>query len=366
MLTLTAAMLILAVKAQTPSKTDVFVSGSEGYQYFRIPAIIATNNGTILAFAEARKDGRSDTGNIDLVMKKSVDEGKTWGQLQVIWDDKENVCGNPVPVIDKESGKIILVACWNNGKDSEKDLIAGTSSAMRKVFVLSSNDNGTTWSTPRNITASVKKENWTWYATGPCHGIQLQNKKDKGRIVIPANHIATPNNAYYSHCIYSDDKGETWHIGGTAKEGNEASIVELKNGDLLLNMRNHDRKSGKSRTVVISNDGGNNFQTPHLQKELIEPYCQGSILNYTSNQRLTKTLLFSNPACEKKRVNMSISISHNNGKSWKKKLAIYEGRSAYSDILVLPSGNIGILYENGQNELYERISFETFPAKLFR
>lgn len=361
------AMLAISAQAQSLLRTNVFISGAEGYLSYRIPAIITTNSGVILAFAEARKNGSADTGDIDLVMKKSADGGKTWSSLQVIWDDGENVCGNPVPVVDREGGKIVLVACWNNGQDLENNIIAGTSSGTRRVFVLSSNDEGNTWSKPLEITSSVKKDNWTWYATGPCHGIQLQGKKHRGRIVIPANHItAMPEKAYRSHCIYSDDKGETWHSGGTAEgEGNESTVAELKNGGIMLNMRNYNRQAGKCRIVAISKDGGNRFQTAYLDRALIEPRCQGSLLNYTPKGKRSKTLLFSNPASETKRNNMTINISHNQGKSWKKKVLIYPGQAAYSDMVVLPSGEVGILYENGVNDVYERITFETFPSQLF-
>jgi len=358
----------LPTQAQSLQKTNVFESGTDGYASYRIPAIIQAKDETILAFAEGRKNGSSDTGDIDLVMKKSKDNGKTWSNLQVIWDDGHNVCGNPVPVVDRKSGKIILVACWNNGNDPEKSIIAGTSSDTRRVFVLTSDDDGTTWSTPRDITSSVKKENWTWYATGPCHGIQLQNRKNRGRILIPANHItALPENAYHSHCIYSDDKGATWHLGGTAEgEGNESTVTELKNGKIMLNMRNYNREAGKCRLVAISNNGGESFQPSYLENSLVEPRCQGSLLNYMHKGKRTRTLLFSNPANETKRINMTISISHDNGKNFEKKITVFPGRSAYSDMVVLPSGNIGILYENGMNDLYERISFEVLPSKLFK
>jgi len=362
------SFLVIEGQAQSSQKTNVFTGGTEGYSCFRIPSIVIGKSGILLAFAEARKNGCGDTGDIDLVLKKSTDNGKTWSSLQVIWDDGENVCGNPVPVVDKESGKIILVTCWNSGKDIEKDIDAGKSTDTRRVFVLSSNDEGSTWTKPLEITASVKKENWTWYATGPCHGIQLVGKKYKGRIIVPSNHkMAKPEENTQSHFIYSDDKGETWQLGGIAEgDGNESTAAELKNGDIMLNMRNYNRHVGKCRIVAISKDGGEHFQPTYYDRNLIEPRCQGSLLNYTPKGKLTKTLLFSNPASETKRINMTISISHNNGKSWSKKLIVNPGRSAYSDLVTLPFGDVGILYENGINDPYECITFESFSSKLFK
>jgi sialidase-1 len=356
------------VQAQSLLKTDVFVSGTDGYSSYRIPAIVAAKSGALLAFAEARKNSSSDTGDIDLVMKRSFDGGKTWSNLNLIWDDGENVCGNPVPVVDAQSGKLVLVVCWNDGKDTEASIIAGTTSNTRKVFVLSSTDEGVTWSKPLEITSSVKKENWTWYATGPCHGIQLQGKKYRGRILIPANHIsALPEKAYHSHCIYSDDKGETWHLGGSADgDGNESTVAELKNGSILLNMRNYNREAGKCRLVAVSKDGGDSFGPSSFDRSLIEPRCQGSLLNYMPQEQLTETLLFSNPSSETKRINMTIQVSRDHGKSWTKKLLIHAGRAAYSDMVVLPHGNIGILYENGLENPYERITFEMLNAKLLQ
>jgi sialidase-1 len=359
---------VMQAQAQSSFKTDVFVAGTDGYSCYRIPVILAARSGALLAFSEARKNDRSDTGNIDLVMKRSTDGGKTWSHLNVVWDDGENVCGNPVPVVDAESGKLILVACWNDGKDTEASIIAGTSTGTRKVFVLFSADEGTTWTKPLDITSSVKKETWTWYATGPCHGIQLQGKKYRGRLLIPANHItALPEKAYHSHSLYSDDKGMTWHLGGSAEGGgNESTVAELKNGSILLNMRNYNRDAGKCRLVALSKDGGSSFGPSFLDRSLVEPLCQGSLLNYTSNGKCTKNLLFSNPSSESKRANMTIQMSRDGGKSWTKKIPVHAGRAAYSDLVVLPQGNVGILYENGLKDLYERITFETINSTLFQ
>jgi len=152
---------------------DVFEAGKEGYAFFRIPAIIKVPNGPLLAFCEGRRLNRKDSGDIDMVMKRSDDGGRTWSALRVIWDNQDNVCGNPAPVWDAVAKKVILVCTWNNGRDVSEEIRKQTSIDTRRVFVMESLDTCATWSTPREITTDTKKPSWQWYATGPCHAIQM-------------------------------------------------------------------------------------------------------------------------------------------------------------------------------------------------
>ncbi len=345
------------------STTDIYRKDQDGYSCFRIPAIVRSKAGTLLAFAEARKNSCSDTGNIDLVLKRSEDGGKTWSNLIIIWDAGNNVCGNPAPVVDQETGRIILVSCWNLGEDHEKDIIDKTSKDSRRIFVLYSDDDGKKWSAPKDITSSVKHSDWTWYATGPCHGIQLQNKKYKGRIVVSANHMVADTKSYHSQLIYSDNKGETWKLGGVVSEhgGNESSVVELGNGELMLNMRNYNREESKTRSYAISKDGGETISKMHYLPELIEPICQGSTLNLMKDGKIGNNILFSNPASTESREKMTIKLSEDNGQTWPYAYLVYSGPSAYSDLVNLPDGNIGLLYEYGINNPYEKIGFTIIP-----
>lgn len=357
------------VWSQNPGETiDVFQKNTDGYTCFRIPAIVQSTKGTLLAFAEARKNSCSDTGNIDVVLKRSLDGGKTWSELLTVWDDGNNVCGNPVPVVDKVSGRILLVVCWNLGTDHEKDIIKGKSKDTRKVFVLSSDDDGVTWSKPKEITSGVKKENWTWYATGPCHGIQLQNKKYKNRLVVPANHIGSGTKEFHSQVIYSDDAGATWKLGGVVAKpgGNESSVVELKNGDLMLNMRNYNREESKSRAYAISKDGGETWSAMQYLAELIEPVCQGSTLNWTNKGKNSRKILFSNPASINKREKMTLKLSWDNGFHWPFFYTVYEGPCAYSDMVIVSDNQIGLLYEYGKKNPYEKIGFILIDKKKLR
>ncbi|HPD48605.1 MAG TPA: sialidase family protein [Anaerohalosphaeraceae bacterium] len=178
--------------APDEQKTDVYVSGRNGYHTYRIPALLTTSKGTLLAFCEGRKNGRGDSGDIDLLVKRSSDHGKTWSAATVVRDDGPNTCGNPCPVLDHETGTIWLLTTWNLGTDRERQIIDQTSKDTRRIFVTCSNDDGITWSPFREITSDVKNPDWTWYATGPCTGIQIQNGPCRGRLVIPCDTSKPP------------------------------------------------------------------------------------------------------------------------------------------------------------------------------
>ena len=351
----TASVNTLAVK----SPDCLFESGKEGYKTFRIPAIVTSTKGTVLAFAEGRKNGSSDTGDIDLVLKRSEDKGKTWSSLSVVWNDGDNVCGNPAPVVDKSTGVIYLLSTWNLGMDHESEIIKQTSKDTRRVFVMSSADDGKTWSDAKEITPSVKLKNWTWYATGPCHGIQIGKGSNAGRMMIPCDHIESVTNKYFSHIIYSDDHGKTWTLGGTTPQDqvNECTIAELSDGKLMLNMRNYDRTQ-KARKISLSNDGGITWGNIYSELSLPEPICQGSLFSYSNKKTGKSKLLFLNPADENKRQNMTLRMSTDNGSTWAKSMVLFAGPSAYSDLTILPNGNIGCFYEAGNTTPYQGIMYQ--------
>ena len=359
-------LIPLTILAQEKDFNYIFKKGMSDYNCFRIPAIVKTKNGDLLAFAEARKKSCSDTGDIDLVMRRSTDGGKSWGALQLIWDDGDNVCGNPAPVVEQESGAVFLLLTWNLGSDHERDIISQKSKDTRRVFVTQSNDGGISWETPKDITVTTKKENWTWYATGPVHGIQMtKNVKHQGRLVIPCDHIEADTKHYYSHIIYSDDRGKSWQLGGSTPQHlvNECTIAELDNGDLMLNMRNYDRDS-KNRKISVSHDGGMTWSDLENDKTLIEPICQGSLLG--SIKKGNNKLVFSNPANRDSRANLTLRLSNDNGKSWSKKVVVHQGPSAYSDIVWINKKKIGIFYEGGEKSPYEGISFEIVKLSEFK
>lgn len=345
----------------------IFRKGENGIHTYRIPAIVQTSAGTILAFAEARHNSGSDTGDIDLVLKRSTDGGKTWGPVITVWDDKDNVCGNPSPVVDRSTGRIILLSTWNNGKDSEKEINTKKSIDSRKVFFSYSDDDGLTWSTPKEITRSTKRKGWTWYATGPCHATQLTS----GRIVVPCDHgefTKEGTSVSGSHVIYSDNGGKTWRIGGVLNVGNESTVTELENGRVMLNMRTERtgrEEHGYGRLVAVSDDQGRTFGEPYYDNGLIEPVCNASIINYSTDGKPGSKLLFSNPETKNKRRNMTIRMSRDSGRYWERVCTLTEGPAAYSDLMVFPDGDVGILYECGEKSPYETITFSRIPAKAF-
>ena len=356
--------LLVPFVSHTNELKYIFKSGSEGYNTFRIPSIITTDSGVVLAFAEGRKNSSSDSGDIDLVLKRSIDGGKTWGDLIIIRDDSTNVCGNPSPVIDRKTGKIFLLSTWNRGDDTESEIINMTSVDTRRVYVMNSIDEGLSWSKPIEITDKVKKPNWTWYATGPVHGIQIREGSKKGRMIIPCDHIEANTKKYYSHIIYSDDGGSSWNIGGTTPQDqvNECSVAEIGKGKLILNMRNYDRTQ-MNRKISISNDYGESWGDIYDDKALVEPICQASILRYSFKGYGRNDLLFINPADKNKRLNMTLRLSNDLGRTWKGEFLLHEGPSAYSDITKLRNGNVGCLFEAGKNSPYEGIVYREVDVR---
>jgi sialidase-1 len=341
----------------------VFVSGQDGYNTYRIPALAVTTQGTVLAFCEGRKKGGGDSGDIDLLVKRSANDGKTWSAQQVVWDDAGNTCGNPCAVVDRDRGTIWLLTTWNRGDDLEHQIIAQAAKDSRRVFVTRSDDDGRTWSAPKEITADVKLTNWTWYATGPGSGIQIEHGSHKGRLVIPCDHIEAETKHYYSHIIYSDDHGQNWKIGGTTPEHrvNECEVVEVAGGKLMLNMRNYEHAK-KSRQVAFSDDGGLTWSGQRFDEALIEPICQAAVERYSwPDQTNRSVVLFSNPASTNKRANMTLRASFDEGQTWPISQVLHAGPSAYSDLAVLADGQIGCLYEGGSAKAYESIFFARIP-----
>jgi sialidase-1 len=334
-----------------------------GYECYRIPALLRVDENVYLAFAEARKSSCSDTGDIDLVVKRSEDGGKTWSDLIMVWNDGVNTCGNPAPVLDEETGEIHLLATWNHGSDDIGPINDGTSLDTRRAYVIKSSDKGLTWSAPREITSTVKKPNWRWYATGPGSGMQVSHGTHKGRMVVGCDYIDDSRGSY-SHVIYSDDHGASWLLGGVSPMGqtNECEVAELSNGDLMLNMRNSNA-SEKRQKVAISKDGGLTWEYKGLASELITPIVQASLHRYSFNdgKESKNILLFSNPADISERKNMTIRRSDDDGATWSASYRLHNGFAAYSDLANYRDNRVAILYETGDTPTnrYYGISFET-------
>ena len=357
------------VSGQPVYETILWESGTGNYKGYRIPSAIVTSKGTILAFAEGRNDG-GDSGDIDLVLKRSKNNGRTWENEIVVWDDSLNTCGNPCPVVDHDTGRIWLFMTWNSGKDHENDIIRHTAKSTRIPYLCFSDDDGQTWSKPAACSKDCKDPSWGWYATGPGVGIQLQSEKYRGRLVIPANHsyddpeskIRKDPHGYGSHVLLSDDHGKSWRMGSPIRPGcNESQVVELSDGTLLMNMRSYNGKN--CRAVSFSRDGGETWSPVEHDLQLVESICQASILKYgiyNGNQ----LYLFSNPAVTAGRTHMTLKMSVDNCQTWFASKLVYAGPSAYSCLVKLPYKQVGLLFEKGKESAYESIGFVTLDVKL--
>jgi sialidase-1 len=356
-------------------RTDVFVAGLGGYHTYRIPALIVTSNKTLLAFCEGRKNSASDTGNIDLLLERSNDGGKTWSEPQVVWDDGPNTCGNPCPVVDSTTGTIWLLLTHNPGDTGEARIMDGRAGGTRTVWLTRSADDGKTWTAPVDITASAKDPSWGWYATGPGVGIQIQLGPRRGRLVIPCDHsFKGPDRAQGrsaaetgSHVIYSDDHGRTWKLGGWVRpQMDESQVIELSDGEggLLLNMRNTAKANRRAQS--LSHDGGQTWSAPEFVPELVEARCQASLLRFNwPDDKDPGRLLFSNPTSPGRR-NLMVRASQDDGRTWPRSRTVHEGPAAYSCLTVLPDKSIGCLYECGRTNAYEKITFARFSLESLK
>ena len=358
-------LLKSALLAQGLEQQDIFVRGLEGYHTYRIPSLLVTKKGTLLAFCEGRKNGASDTGDIDIVLKRSMDGGKTWSGPQVVWDDAANTCGNPCAVVDQKTGTVWLLLTHNFGEDHESKIKMRTARGTRTVWVSQSRDDGKTWLPPTEITSTTKRPEWDWYATGPGVGIQIEHGKCKGRLVIPCDYswleAQSGQSEGGSHIIFSDDHGKSWQIGGTVQpKMNECQVAELadEKGGLLLSMRNYPK--GSNRAQSFSHDGGVTWSEPEHQAELVDPTCQASLLRYNfpgKNER--GRILFSNPAGNR-RCNLTVRLSFDDGNTWPVAKVLWEKDAAYSCLAVLRDRQIGCLYERGETNANEKITFARF------
>ncbi len=354
---LTAMSLpVSSAMAETPPKpTVLFVSGESGYDTFRIPAVVRTPRGVLLAFCEGRRESSSDSGDIDLLLRRSFDEGRSWGPMRVIWDDGANTCGNPCPIVNTRDGTIVLLMTRNDGSATQERITAGEA-PPRAAWMTTSADDGETWTPPRDISAQAVRPEWRWYATGPGHGIQL----DDGRLVAPCDHSTGPTeNDMHSHVIFSDDGGANWSIGESLPaRTDESTVAQRLDGSLYLNMRNY--RGTNRRAVGISRDRGLTWPEFREEPSLLEPVCQASVLRLMHGARKSEDfLVFSNPASAK-RENLSVRLSRDGGETWPHQLVLWPGPAAYSDLVELGDGRMACLFEYGVQRPYETIGWVSF------
>ncbi|MGW1156907.1 sialidase family protein [Streptomyces sp. NPDC002513] len=358
--------------AETPESAVGSVpyrAGREGYASYRIPAVVVTRAGTLLAFCEGRVTSAADHGRIDIVLKRSTDGGRTWGPLQAVARNGTDLAGNPAPVV-LDTGRVLLVHVRAAASATEDAILRGkvTPADGRRVWVQHSDDDGLTWSAPHEITGQVKKPGWRWYATTPGHALQLTT----GRVLVPGNHTLAPTGgdtgaeAKYNsgHCLLSDDRGESWYLGYLDENTdgyinvNETTAAELPDGRVYLNTRN-DSPSPGNRADAHSADGGRTLVKPFRpQAGLVAPVCQGSVLHL----RDPGLLLFSGPADPAFRALMTVRVSADAGTTWRAAYPVDGRPAAYSDLVRVDAGTVGLLYETGDFGAYETITFRRIPV----
>ncbi|WP_193210991.1 sialidase family protein [Luteolibacter marinus] len=334
---------------------DLFVgTGKAPRHTYRIPTLAVTSRGTLLAFAELRRNGAADHGDIETVMRRSTDGGRSWSEEVVLQDFGPDTIGNACPIVDPATGDVLLLTSWTHVPESKTE--GGFGPNARHLYLSRSHDDGLTWSRPEDITRQVKDPAWSWFVPGPGKGSVISKGQHQGRLVIGVNHREA--DGYRAHAIYSDDSGKSWKSSSTyaALHTNECELAELANGDLMLNMRNHGSPK-RDRAVAISKDGGETWGETVWDTQLPEPQCMAAFVRHSLPAGdKPGLLLFCNPASRKGRENLTLRGSTDEGKTWPLAKVIKEGDAAYSHLGVLPDGTIAIAYET---DGYRRIAFTT-------
>ncbi|WP_340379687.1 sialidase family protein [Streptomyces sp. SS7] len=386
---LAAAVLLAPLGAAGPAVASAgrcgssvpYVSGRDGYASYRIPAAVSTRRGTLLAFAEGRRVGAGDTGDIDIVLRRSTDGGCTWGPLTVVAAGDGDTRGNPAPVVDPRTGAVVLVSCANPGTATEAQIMRGEAPG-RRVYVQRSADDGRRFTPPRDITDEVRLPSWRWYATGPGHALALTRGPHRGRLVVPADHSAAPPAGsadtgrearhYGGHALLSDDGGRSWRLGfvdaghdGTVNP-NESTAAQLPDGRVYFNARDQGGRAPGNRVDAVSADGGETLLHPYAPQPALAdaPVVQGSTLQLLG---AGAPLLFSAPSDPTARRALAVWRSTDNGTSFTRAVTLSERPAAYSDLVPVDARTVGLLYETGTAGPYETIEFRRLDTtRLWR
>lgn len=344
---LTALALATPALAQEPAFVTVFKApDSTGQPSIRIPALLCTTKGTLLAFAEGR-DKATDQASNDLVLSRSTDLGKTWSKARVLVSEDKSSVNNPTVVQDRKSGRIFLHFHVFPPGTKEFDKLAPGPKGATRMGCITSDDDGATWSAPTDLNASLKPDNAVTVAQGPGIGIQLERGPHAGRLLVPCN-SHDDKNVFVNWMAISDDGGKTWRRGkDVPQQGmqlNEVQVSETADGSVYLNSRQW-RGSG-GRKASWSKDGGETWSQAIEDKNLHEPVCQGSLLSWHELDRTVT--LFLNPEGDppgKGRKRGTVRLSLDGGRTWPVSRLLVPGPFAYSSMARLPDGRIGVLYE---------------------
>jgi sialidase-1 len=345
------AGLVMSVPAPAPpgiASTVVYQEKTEGYDCFRVPAVIRARNGDLLAFAEGRNGGArfcADAGNIDLVVRRSTDGGRTWGGLQVVIHGAGDTRGNPTPIVIPSTGRIVLLSTAE---------CVRRRSCGRIPQVQHSDDNGYTWTSPHALTGELGFLHPPgWLATGPGHGIVLSHGPRTGRLLAALSY--TIGDKYSGAVIYSDDQGVTWRRGATetsrspALQPQELSLAELAGDRVYVAARNQANHADqcvaggtRNRAYALVTDGGTRFARGlTLDSGLVTPTVQASVLGVG-----TSTLLAAPDECGT-RQDLVVRSSTDEGAHWRTEVRVWSQAAAYSDLVQLGPDSVGVLYEAG-------------------
>lgn len=349
-----------ATRLAAQETVPVFVAGvSSAHPSIRIPALLCTKSGTLLAFAEGRNGNADQAGN-DLLLSRSLDGGKSWSKPAVVVEQGDSSLNNPTVVQERASGRVFLhFHVFPPGKKEFGGLEPGPDGSTRMAYV-SSDDDGATWSAPVDVTAALKPADAVTIAQGPGIGIQLQRGPHAGRLLVPCN-SQDAQRSFVNWMALSDDGGKTWRRGADVPQQgmqlNEVQVAETRDGGVYLNSRQW-RGAGR-RKAAWSSDGGETFSAAVEDQALPEPVCQGSLISFVDGER--HLTLFLNPEGEpagKGRKRGMLRLSLDGGKTWCLSKLLVPGPFAYSSMARLPDGRIGVLYEPaGHTEILFR-SFE--------
>ncbi len=375
---LTAVLLLVAASlfAAEPEFSDVFTAKKDGYPSIRIPSVIVTKNGVVLAFAEARAKNADQASN-KIILKRSTDGGVTWGAVQLIHDDGENSLNNPTALV-AGSGRIFLMyqRIPAHLREASKETATGFEGEnVYRTFLVTSDDDGATWTKPLDVTRGTKHATGaTTVASGPGIGIQLTRGAHKGRLVIPFNE--GPFWKWNNYAAFSDDGGATWSCGenapgafvpdvkmGERSQINEVQMVELSDGSVRLNSRQF--AGAKVRKTAVSKDGGATWSHVEDIPELRDPSCMASIFRLTfAESGAQSRILYSGPDSTK-RENGTVHMSYDEGKTWQVSRVLFPGSFGYSVLTRLKDGTIGCLFEtDGANRtVFARFTLDWVTQK---
>lgn len=341
-------------------------SGWDGVAKYRIPGIVKTLNGTLIAVYDARWKHAGDLpADVDVACSRSFDGGKTWTPMRIVMnfdgpDPAKEGVGDPAILVDPKTGRIWVAVLWaHNGKSiraSEPGLKIGTSG---RLVLSRSDDDGATWSEPVDITnEAAAGENWRILFQGPGCGIATRG----GQLVFPAQFI-DENGVWFSTLVWSGDGGKSWKAGNGAVEATcEAQVVELNDSSLALNMRNFE---GRARSIAVTRDFGETWEEcPTSKKTLVEPICQASWIRFSSTLDGDESdlIAFMNPNSTTGRVDMTIKLSCDEGTTWDRELTLYRpGGWGYSSLVKIDDETLGALYETLGGLIFQTVKISEVP-----